>query len=84
MRKRNFTPIPTGTPVSWVYRSGEGHGYITGVHKAGTAAANTEYSVRQVDMHVGEPSTVYHYGSDITRSTASAVQAAAKQAKARS
>lgn len=55
-----------GTKVSWVYRSGRGHGTILGVHKKGTTHDNTEYSIREHDHHPGEPPVVYHYGSDLT------------------
>lgn len=70
-KKHGFTPIPSGTPVSWKYRATRGHGTVVGVHKMGTTAATTEYSLRETDHHVSatgskEPSIVYHYGSDIT------------------
>ena len=63
----SFQTIPTGTHVTWVYRSGVGHGVIAGVHKLGTTEANTEYSIHQLDHHPGENPVVYHYGSDIRR-----------------
>ena len=65
--KASFKAIPTGTSVSWPYRSGTGHGSIAGVHKKGTNAGNTEYSIRQTDNHVGEPKIVFHYGRVISR-----------------
>lgn len=68
--KPTFKTIPVGTKVHWTYRSATGTGYITGVHKLGTTADNTEYSIRQTDDHVSatgskEPTIVYHYGSNI-------------------
>ena len=62
-----FKTIPTGTTVSWPYRSGTGHGSIAGIHKKGTNAGNTEYSIRQTDHHVGENPIVFHYGKALTR-----------------
>lgn len=62
-----FKTIPKGTKVTWHYRSAIGHGTVTGVHKMGTTAANTTYSVHEEDHHPGEPSTVYHSGAALTR-----------------
>lgn len=83
------TKLANGTPVSWVYRSGTGHGYITGVHADADKASDVEYSIHQVDNHVGpdgskEPSTVFHKRSDITVSTKDAVENAKKAAQAKS
>jgi len=36
------------------------------VHKMGTTADNTMYSVRQHDHHPGEPSIVHHTGKALT------------------
>ncbi|MEO8960217.1 MAG: hypothetical protein ABI304_14905 [Rudaea sp.] len=63
----SFKTIPAGTAVSWDYRSAIGHGTVTGVHKAGTTAANTMYSVKQHDHHPGEPAVVHHSGKALTR-----------------
>lgn len=71
-KKPGFTPIPSGSRVSWKYRATRGHGTVVGVHKMGATAATTEYSLRETDHHVSatgshEKPVVYHYGSDITR-----------------
>lgn len=58
---------PAGTKVSWHYRSAIGHGTVTGAHKKGTSCATTLYSIRQSDHHTGEPDTVLHYGSALTK-----------------
>lgn len=84
----SYKPLPDGTPVSWQYRSARGHGYIQGVDKHGNSAATTEYSIRQVDNHVGptghrEAAVVHHYGSDVQRSSSAAVKSAAKAARAK-
>ena len=70
--KPHFQVIPNGTHVSWPYRGTHGHGVIVGVHKLGTTAADTEYSIREVDHHVSasgshEKPIVYHYGRVLTR-----------------
>ncbi len=62
-----FETIPVGTKVSWHYRSAIGHGTVTGVHKLGTNADNTMYSVRQTDHHPGEPAIVHHSGKALSR-----------------
>lgn len=67
----DFKTIPSGTYVSWHYRSAIGHGKVTGVHKLGTSSANTLYSIEEFDHHVSdsgskEAGTVYHYGSALT------------------
>ena len=53
--EKTFETIPAGTNVTWHYRSAIGHGTVIGVHKIGTTADNTMYSVRQHDHHPGEP-----------------------------
>lgn len=58
--------LRTGTRVTWHYRSAIGHGIIKGIHKRGTTHANTEYSIRELDHHPGEPAIVYHYGRALT------------------
>lgn len=63
----SFKTIPSGTAVTWHYRSAIGHGTVTGVHKAGTTADNTMYSIKQHDHHPGEPAVVYHSGKALTR-----------------
>ncbi len=62
-----FKTIPAGTSVSWHYRSAIGHGTVTGVHKSGTTAANTMYSIKEHDHHPGEPAVVFHSGEALTR-----------------
>jgi len=62
-----FETIPVGTKVSWHYRSAIGHGTVTGVHKLGTNADNTMYSVRETDHHPGEPDIVHHSGKALSR-----------------
>lgn len=62
-----FKTIPAGTAVSWHYRSAIGHGTVTGVHKHGTTAANTMYSIAEHDHHPGEPAVVFHSGKALTR-----------------
>jgi hypothetical protein len=49
----SFKTIPNGTSVSWHYRSAIGHGTVTGVHKLGTKADNTMYSIAEHDHHSG-------------------------------
>src|SRR5665213_3673876 len=46
-KKATFKTIPVDTKVTWHYRSAIGHGTVTGVHKMGTNADNTMYSVRE-------------------------------------
>lgn len=60
---------PTGTRVSWHYRSAIGHGSISGVHKQGKTHDTTEYSIRETDHHPGEPAVVYHYGRALSKSS---------------
>jgi hypothetical protein len=66
-KARSFKTIPAGTAVSWHYRSAIGHGTVTGVHKRGTTAANTMYSITEHDHHPGEPAVVFHSGKALTR-----------------
>lgn len=63
----SFKTIPAGTAVSWHYRSAIGHGTVIGVHKRGTTAANTMYSIKEHDHHPGEPDVVFHSGKALTR-----------------
>ncbi len=63
----SFKTIPTGTAVTWHYRSAIGHGTVAGVHKLGTTAANTMYSIKEHDHHPGEPDVVFHSGKALTR-----------------
>ncbi|MEO8544561.1 MAG: hypothetical protein ABI434_13315 [Burkholderiaceae bacterium] len=63
----SFKTIPHGTSVTWHYRSAIGHGTVTGVHKLGTTADNTMYSIAQHDHHPGEPPVVFHSGKALTR-----------------
>lgn len=86
MAKRPSWVIPNGTPVSWRYRTTRGYGYTEDVVKLGSSAADTEYSIRQVDNHVSssgshEPSRVRHFGSDIRREKRSTVEAHAHAKK---
>ena len=62
-----FKTLPAGTSVTWHYRSAIGHGTVTGIHKAGTTADNTMYSITQHDHHSGEPAVVFHSGKALTR-----------------
>ena len=62
-----FKTIAADTSVTWHYRSAIGHGTVTGVHKLGTTAANTMYSIKQHDHHPGEPAVVFHSGKALTR-----------------
>jgi hypothetical protein len=57
-----FETIPVGTSVTWHYRSAIGHGTVFGVHKVGTTADDTMYSIRQHDHHPGEPAILHHSG----------------------
>ncbi len=63
----SFKTIPVGTAVTWHYRSAIGHGTVTGIHKHGTTADNTMYSIKQHDHHPGEPAIVHHSGKALTR-----------------
>jgi hypothetical protein len=63
----SFKTIPNGTDVTWHYRSAIGHGTVTSVHKIGTNADNTMYSVTQHDHHPGEPAVVFHSGKALAR-----------------
>lgn len=65
-RAASFPTIPNGTAVTWHYRSAIGHGTVTGIHKHGTNAANTMYSIEQHDHHAGEPAIVHHSGQALT------------------
>lgn len=65
----SFQTIPNGTDVTWHYRSAIGHGTIVGVHKLGTTADNTMYSIEQHDHHPGEPAVLHHSGKAVTRVT---------------
>ena len=67
-KKATFETIPVGTKVTWHYRSAIGHGTVKGVHKEGTNADNTMYSIEQHDHHPGEPAIVVHSGKALTRS----------------
>ena len=64
--EKTFETIPTGTNVTWHYRSAIGHGTVVGVHKMGTTADNRMYSVRQHDHHPGEPAVVHHTGKALS------------------
>ena len=66
MAEKTFQTIPVGTNVTWHYRSAIGHGTVVGVHKVGTTADNTMYSVRQHDHHPGEPAIVHHTGKALS------------------
>ena len=61
-----FKTIPKGTYVTWHYHSAIGHGTVTGVHKLGTNADNTMYSIAEHDHHPGEPDIVFHSGKALT------------------
>lgn len=66
-----FKTLAKGTHVTWHYRGAIGHGVIVGVHKLGTTADNTEYSIRQSDHHVSksgskEHAIVFHYREALT------------------
>jgi hypothetical protein len=66
--KAAFETIPVGTAVTWHYRSAIGHGTVKGIHRKGTHADNTMYSIEQHDHHPGEPAIVVHSGKALTRS----------------
>jgi hypothetical protein len=61
-----FETIRAGTKVTWHYLSAIGHGAVGGVHRMGTTADNTMYSVRQHDHHPGEPAIVHHTGKALS------------------
>lgn len=63
----SFKTIPVGTSVTWHYRSAIGHGTVAGVHKHGTTADDTMYSITEHDHHPGEPAVVFHSGKALTR-----------------
>ncbi len=63
----SFETIPNGIEVTWHYRSAIGHGTVSGIHKRGSTAADTMYSIKQHDHHPGEPAVVHHYGKALTR-----------------
>lgn len=65
--EKSFETIPAGTAVTWHYRSAIGHGTVIGVHRMGTTADNTMYSVRQHDHHPGEPDILHHSGKALSR-----------------
>ena len=65
--EKTFETIPVGTKVTWHYRSAIGHGTVVGVHKIGTTADKTMYSVRQHDHHPGEPAIVHHTGKALSK-----------------
>ena len=67
-REAAFKTIPAGTKVTWHYRSAIGHGTVKSVHKKGTKADNTMYSIEQHDHHPREPAIVVHSGKALTRS----------------
>lgn len=62
----SFKTIPNGTSVTWHYRSAIGHGTVSGIHKRGTTADNTMYSIKEHDHHPGEPDIVHHTGKALT------------------
>ncbi len=64
---RSFKTIPNGTAVTWHYRSAIGHGTVTGVHKLGTTADNTMYTIAEHDHHPREPDVVFHSGKALTQ-----------------
>lgn len=64
--KDTFKTIPDGTSVTWHYRSAIGHGTVTGIHKMGTNADNTMYSVKETDHHKGESDILHHTGKALS------------------
>ncbi|HET7117119.1 MAG TPA: hypothetical protein VFI29_11540 [Hanamia sp.] len=64
--KSKFKTIPNGTSVTWHYRSAIGHGTVIGIHKMGSNADNTMYSVRETDHHPGEPEILHHSGKALS------------------
>lgn len=65
-KNTSFKTIPNGTVVTWHYRSAIGHGIVSGIHKKGTTADNTMYSIKEQDHHQGEPDIVHHSGKALT------------------
>lgn len=65
-RAPELKTIPKSTSVTWHYRSAIGHGAVTGVHRLGTNAENTMYSIAKHDHHPGEPDIVFHSGKALT------------------
>lgn len=59
--------LPSGTKVTWHYRSAIGHGTVQSIAKQGSSHASTLYNVRQHDHHKGEPAVVQHYGAALTK-----------------
>ncbi|HUZ59319.1 MAG TPA: hypothetical protein VMU83_11100 [Hanamia sp.] len=64
--KNTFKTIPNGTSVTWHYRSAIGHGTVIGIHKMGSNADNTMYSIRETDHHPGEPEILHHTGKALS------------------
>ena len=64
--KSTSKTIPDGTSVTWHYRSAIGHGTVIGIHKMGTNADNTMYSIRETDHHPGEPEILHHTGKALS------------------
>lgn len=73
--------LKRGDPVTWIHRSGRGHGYIDSIASKGRNAATTRYRVHQVDHHTGEKRLVIHTGAALHRSTRAAVENAARKAR---
>ena len=65
-KKSTFKTIPNGTSVTWHYRSAIGHGTVIGIHKMGTNADNTMYSIKETDHHPGEPDILHHTGKALS------------------
>lgn len=59
---------PSGTRVTWHYRSGIGHGTIKSIAKNAETHAETLYNITQHDHHEGEPEVVQHYGKALSKS----------------
>ena len=56
---RAFETIPSGTNVTWHYRSAIGHGTVIGVHKIGTTPENTMYSgANMTTIPANRPSSI--------------------------
>lgn len=83
MSRKDESSFKAGEPVSWTYRSGTGHGSLVKQVKDGKSAADREWEIREVDHHTGEKKHVRHFETDLRHSSKSAVEAAAKSAKAR-
>ncbi|MDE2099054.1 MAG: hypothetical protein KGL39_17505 [Patescibacteria group bacterium] len=58
---------PTGTHVSWHYRSAIGRGVIDGIAEHAETHDDTKYRIRESDHHPGEPDIVEHYGRALTK-----------------